>query len=491
MQHMDRDVTADRRRTVLLVEDEPAIALLETRQLEGAGYRVVHAASGERAVAEAQRADPRIDIVLMEVDLAGGMDGAEAARAILQTREVPIVFVSSHTEPEIVERTDGIMAYGYVEKSWGEVVLLASLRMAFRLFEATHSPARTNDELFLNSVLESVQDGISVLNPDLTIRHVNSVMRRWYPHEKEFTGKPCHAVYHGRTTVCSNCPTIRTLERGEAEHDIVAGHPDSPIAWIELFSYPIKDPDSGEVTGIVEFVRDISARVESERALRHSLREKEILAAELQHRVKNNLAIIASLLSLELPKITDENARRILIDAQTRVETMAMIYDEINRTDAAGTVDLRRYLEDLSATILRTYHVHPGEIRLETCLDEAQTDSRSAVAIGLIVNELITNAVKYAFPANGGGTIRLRLDHGAGETVVEISDDGAGLPDAFRLEEATTTGFVLVRDLAEQINGRVHVHSKSGTRVILTVRDSGSPRRPPCVDGEAGLEFAP
>ncbi len=474
---MSPEAADSRPGTVLLVEDEPVIALLETHQLEAAGYRVIPAVSGEQAIAQIRRASPHIDIILMDVDLGDGMDGTEAAREILAIREVPIVFVSSHTEREVVERTEGITSYGYVVKSSGEVVLLASLRTALRLFRTTHALRGTDHELFLNSVLESVQDGISVLNPDLTIRHVNSVMKRWYPHETQFVGRRCHAVYHGRSDVCSNCPTVRTLESGETEHDIVPGHPDSPIAWIELFSYPIKDPATGDVTGIVEFVRDISARVESEEALKRSLREKEILAAELQHRVKNNLAVIASLLSLELPKTTDENARRILIDAQTRVETMAMIYDEINRTDDGGTVDLRRYLQDLSTTILRTYHVHPGEVRLETDLDEAQTDSRRAVAIGLIVNELITNAVKYAFPDNGAGTIRVRLDRGAAETVVEISDDGAGLPATFRLEEATTTGFGLIRELAEQIDGAVRLHSDGGTRITLTLKSSDDARR--------------
>ena len=471
---MSRDAADSRPRTVLLVEDEPAIALLETHQLERAGYRVVTAVNGEQAVAKAQAAEPQVDIVLMDVDLGRGMDGTEAAREILATREVPIVFVSSHTEREIVERTEGITSYGYVVKNSGEVVLLASLRTAFRLFEATHGACRAYEEVFLNSVLESVQDGISVLNPDLTIRHVNGVMKRWYPHEKRFVGQRCHAVYHGRSTVCSNCPAVRTLHSGEAEHDIVPGHPGSPVAWIELFSYPIKAPDTGEITGIVEFVRDISARVASEEALRRSLREKKTLAAELQHRVKNNLAVIASLLSLGLTKTDDDSARRILTDAQTRVETMAMIYDEINRTDDAGTVDLRRYLEDLSTTILKTYRVHPGEVHLETDLDEAQTDSRRAIAIGLIVNELITNAVKYAFPNDGGGTIRLKLECGAAETLVEISDDGAGLPDAFILEEANTTGFTLVKELAEQIDGEVQLHSDGGTRITLTLRGEES-----------------
>ncbi|MFO7849551.1 MAG: response regulator, partial [Spirochaetia bacterium] len=120
---------------ILLVEDEPLITLSESKMLKRNGYEVVTADSGEKAVAAVED-DRSIDLILMDIDLGEGMDGTEAAEMILDKYDLPIAFLSSHTEPEIVEKTEGITSYGYIVKNSGETVLLASIRMAFRLYDA-------------------------------------------------------------------------------------------------------------------------------------------------------------------------------------------------------------------------------------------------------------------------------------------------------------------------------------------------------------------
>ncbi|RLE37049.1 hypothetical protein DRJ12_03540, partial [Candidatus Acetothermia bacterium] len=124
-------------------------------------------------------------------------------------------------------------------------------------------------ELLLRSIFDSVQDGISVLDPDLTIRYVNAKMNEWYAENVPLEGKKCYACYHNRSEPCDPCPTLRSLRSGRMERDVVPGLPGSPIEWVELFSYPMKDPDSGEMTGVVEFVRDITERVRDERRVQH------------------------------------------------------------------------------------------------------------------------------------------------------------------------------------------------------------------------------
>ncbi len=122
-------------KTILLVEDEAIIAMSQTMILRKNGYTAITASNGERAVASVKD-NPAIDLVLMDINLGSGMDGTVAAQHILALRDVPVVFLSSHTEKEIVETTEGITSYGYIVKNSGETVLLASMKMAFRLFEA-------------------------------------------------------------------------------------------------------------------------------------------------------------------------------------------------------------------------------------------------------------------------------------------------------------------------------------------------------------------
>ena len=130
---------------------------------------------------------------------------------------------------------------------------------------------------FLDVVFQSIQDGISVLNTDLSIRYVNPVMEQWYAGGVPLVGKKCHLCYHGSHTPCDPCPSLRAIRSGQAEFNVVPGYPDetSPVQWLELYSYPILDSGTGEVTGVVEFVRDITEGV---RARQELASQKERLA---------------------------------------------------------------------------------------------------------------------------------------------------------------------------------------------------------------------
>ena len=126
------------------------------------------------------------------------------------------------------------------------------------------------NEQFLNNVFESVQDGISVLNPDLTVRHVNEVMNKWNAENLPLEGKKCYEVYHNADKPCDPCPVLRSFKSGKTESNIVKKPPGSSVEWIELFSYPMIDPDSKKITGIVEFVRDITKNKHAEDKLQES-----------------------------------------------------------------------------------------------------------------------------------------------------------------------------------------------------------------------------
>lgn len=159
-------------KTLLLVEDEALIALAEKQQLSAAGYRVIHVTSGERAVETMKAQGHEIDLILMDIDLGSGIDGTEAAEQILALWHVPLVFLSSHTEHEVVDKTERITSYGYVVKHSGEVVLLASIRMAFRLFDANRNLAREKTRT------EAANEELRVANEDL--RATNERLLWWH-----------------------------------------------------------------------------------------------------------------------------------------------------------------------------------------------------------------------------------------------------------------------------------------------------------------------
>jgi CheY-like chemotaxis protein len=208
-------------KTILLVEDDVLIAMGEQIILEKAGYQVILASSGEKAV-KAVETTPGIDLILMDIDLGEGIDGTEAAAIILQDRDLPVVFLSSHIEPEIVEKTEKITSYGYIVKNSGDTVLLASIKMAFKLFDAkqialTQKEALQYQNDLLNGVLDGVSDVIGIQYPDHTIERYNQAGYEWLGLQPgQADSRKCFQLI-GRNTPCDVCPTHAALRTKKLE----------------------------------------------------------------------------------------------------------------------------------------------------------------------------------------------------------------------------------------------------------------------------------
>ncbi|MCF7668790.1 MAG: PAS domain S-box protein [Verrucomicrobia bacterium] len=163
----------------------------------------------------------------------------------------------------------GVLSENNVDK--GELGLLKEISgdIAFARTKLHIEKELVKNEQFLNEIFESIQDGVSVLDKDLNVVRVNNVMRNWYKNHLPLCGKKCYEVYHGSDIACDPCPSIRCMQSGKTERDVVTGAPGTG-QWIELFAYPMKSPETGEITGVVEFVRDITQRRVAYEALRES-----------------------------------------------------------------------------------------------------------------------------------------------------------------------------------------------------------------------------
>ncbi len=209
---------SETRKTILVVENEALIALDESEMLEANGFRVIVAESGEEAVA-AVRSDPSIDLVLMDVDLGEEMDGTDAARVILAERDIPVVFLSSHTEKELVEKTDAITSYGYVVKDSGDVVLLASIRMAFRLHDA-HTKLKESEERYRTLVEHS---------PAAILIHQNGIVRYGNQAAAKLFGAASWEEFLGRNAIEAVHPEDRQKVVERVVYTMQTGEP-APLA---------------------------------------------------------------------------------------------------------------------------------------------------------------------------------------------------------------------------------------------------------------------
>lgn len=227
-----------------------------------------------------------------------------------------------------------------------------------------------------------------------------------------------------------------------------------------------------ENVGIYENLENlIDERTET---LKEALEHNRILMRELQHRVKNNLNTISSLIRLIEPQVTEDTALSALSDTRRRIETISVMYDKLHRRGGVDTIELGSYLEELSRSIVEVASSAERPIALNVNMDSVECDTQSAVTAGIVTNELVTNAIKHAFTSRATGTISVSLRKIAGESLISpdslqlcVADDGAGMTDPDAISISSTDGMALVGILVEQLGGTMSVKVENGTTVTV------------------------
>lgn len=221
--------------------------------------------------------------------------------------------------------------------------------------------------------------------------------------------------------------------------------------------------DSNEILGIVCVGNDITDIKEAEDKIKASLKEKELLLQEIHHRVKNNLQIISSLLNLQEVYIKDENDLEIFKESQDRIKTMAFIHEQLYRSSDFAKINFAKYINDLLTYLSYSHNLNPQKIKINIEVDDVYLDINTAIPCGLIINELVTNSIKYAFPNERYGTITVNLySYHEDEYVLTISDDGIGLPEDIDLKNTATLGLRLVYNLINQLEGSIELNKTNG-----------------------------
>ncbi|MFN6564102.1 MAG: GAF domain-containing protein [Nostoc sp. ChiSLP01] len=209
---------------------------------------------------------------------------------------------------------------------------------------------------------------------------------------------------------------------------------------------------------------ELIQRQKVEIKLRSALAEKEVLLKEVHHRVKNNLQIVSSLLELQSHTIKDPEVIKVLRESQNRIESISLIHKNLYTSANIGQIDIGEYIHNLATSLLISYQIVPGRIALETDIDSVSLNIDQAIACGLVINELISNALKHAFPNQQAGTIHITLRNVNKNIEMIIQDNGIGLPDNLDWRNTGSLGLSLVYDLVtEQLEGEITLERDRGT----------------------------
>ena len=251
----------------------------------------------------------------------------------------------------------------------------------------------------------------------------------------------------------------------ESEGEVFLGYPANK--WIQAQITPIYD-DEDIFQGHLLIIQDINKRKKLEDELKKSLEEKDLMMKEIHHRVKNNFMIIQSLLQLQSRHIDDADVLEIFKESQNRIKSMAFIHQRLYQHDNLKKINFGDYPETLASDIFKSYVSNPDQITLDIDTADVTLDIDTAIPLGLILNELISNSLKYAFPDGRSGKLMVKSYLKGSEYGLIVSDNGIGLPEGLDYEKSDSLGLKLIYSLSDQIGAEVKVDTTNGTKFEIT-----------------------
>jgi len=230
--------------------------------------------------------------------------------------------------------------------------------------------------------------------------------------------------------------------------------------------------DGGNISGLLAVSRDITLRVKMEEEIQRSLKEKEMLLKEIHHRVKNNLMIISSLLNLQSRYIKDKEALGIFKESQSRANSMALIHEKLYRSTDLKRINFGEYIRTLAKDLFQTYTDGSGRIDLNINVEDVMMDINTSIPLGLILNELVSNALKHGFPGEMSGDINVDFRSIGEEYQLKVGDTGISFPDDLDYRNTDSLGLQLVNNLTSQISGQIELDTSNGTEFTIKFQET-------------------
>jgi two-component sensor histidine kinase/CheY-like chemotaxis protein len=452
---------------LLVVDDEVLFAENLCVRLAAEGYGAEHVTTAESCLSRLADGGS-YDLVVMDMDLGpGNMSGVEATRVIRRDYDVPVLFYTGHSDEPTVAPAREVDSYGCVFKSNGDFqALLASISAAVRRSQAEH---RIRDR---NSSLLSLVDGMDffvcvVDRPSGTLMFVNDSVRKQFGdvtglHYKDALGieDPPQARDDATTP-----PGSRGLSRAGWQHESVLRHPESG-RWYALTVRPVAWENSRDAFLVVAI--DVSKQVEERTALAEELEYARLRLDEVNHRIKNNLVLVTSLIRFAEQHLPEGYDLAALFH---QIRAVRMLHERLERYAEHMPVELPGYLHDIVTTVFQESGPYSVQIGLD--VPQVRLSSKSATPLGLIVTELALNAAKHAFDGEGPHQFRIEgRTEADGWLVLEIANDGNAFPDGVDLATPGTTGLRLVVALTQQLGGRLELDRDGETRFRIRLPES-------------------
>ncbi len=320
------------------------------------------------------------------------------------------------------------------------------------------------------AAVESSVDGIAILNDRGEYIYLNKAHVELFGYESasDLIGQTWHQLYYPDEIARFEGDIFPLVQKnGKWRGEAIAKKRDGSTFAQEISLTEI------EGVGQICVCWDITPRKLAEEQLKASLQEKELLLKEVHHRVKNNLQVVSSIFALQSQYITDPNILAVLEDSQNRIGAMALIHEKLYQSHSLAKIDFADYIKNLANNLFSSYNINEKRIRAKLCVENAFLNLDTAIPCGLLINELVSNSLKHAFPGARSGEIsgEITIDFSLvadGQLRLSVRDNGVGLPEGFESHSPNSLGLRLIRALTRQLRGQLEIHNKEGAVFQIT-----------------------
>jgi len=338
------------------------------------------------------------------------------------------------------------------------------------LMERRHAEEelRESEERY-RSLVESTEDSIYLVDRDCRYLFMNKKhLSRFGLTLDEITGRS-YSEFHSKKETNEFARKVNEVLKTGKSLSYEYGSERDGGYYIRTLS-SVKRPD-GTMTAVTVDSKDITARKQAEEKIKQSLKEKELLLQETHHRVKNNMQVISSMLSLQSQHITDKASLEMFQESQSRIRAMALIHEKLYTSEDPSHIDIASYIHSLTHQLITTYRTTASRVNMDIAITDIFLTITTAIPCGLIINELVTNALKHAFPHQRDGTITVSMTPSNTDSLIlTVSDTGIGFPEGIDFRNTTTLGMQLVTSLVEQLEGTITLDRSEGTRFRIEFR---------------------